>query len=155
MNKKETSSTKLQEVIKSSIENDMATIVASNKSAKAASKEKKTNKESSTAASAAQATPDKKEKKTKKEKAVQEAYRAQNTAILEQVVSTREVKYIYPADVNDPISRKRWRQGVRNKLHTLEREMYRIQDKESKEYKKALKAYTDYQKTVLKPAQTA
>jgi len=147
----------LMEVVAASIENDMATIAKSNKSTKASASKKETKKEQKTEEAPTPETTSKKEtkKETKKEKVTKDVVRAQNTAILETVLSTREVKYLYPADVQDTVTRKRWRQAVRNKLHQLEREMYRIQDKESKEYKKALKAYEDYRKTVLKPSMTA
>ena len=95
-------------------------------------------------------TPKDKETKTTKSVAKQ-----QKVAILEEVVSQREVKYIYPEDVTDTLSRKKWRQQTRNELHKLEREMHRIQDQNSKEYKTAKKAFEDYQKKVLKPNQVA
>lgn len=91
-----------------------------------------------------------KEKKTTKEVAKQ-----QKVAILEEVISQREVKYIYPEDVVDTLSRKKWRQATRNELHKLEREMHRISDQNSKEYKAAKKAFEDFQKKVLKPHQVA
>lgn len=91
-----------------------------------------------------------KEKKTTKSVAKQ-----QKVAIIEEVVSQREVKYIYPEDVVDTLARKKWRQQTRNELHRLEREMHRIQDQNSKEYKTARKAYEDFQKKVLKPNQVA
>ncbi len=72
------------------------------------------------------------------------------TNLVEEVVSNREVKYIYPDDVVDTLSRKSWRQKVRDKINTLKLELLDIKDQNSKEYKKALKALNDYQKTVLK-----
>lgn len=92
---------------------------------------------------------------TKKKKTTKEVAKQQKVAILEEVVSQREVKYIYPEDVTDTLSRKKWRQQTRNELHRLEREMHRISDQNSKEYKKAKKAYDDYRKQVLKPNQVA
>lgn len=92
---------------------------------------------------------------TKKKKTTKEVAKQQKVAILEEVVSQREVKYIYPADVTDTLSRKKWRQQTRNELHRLEREMHRISDQNSTEYKKAKKAYDDYRKQVLKPNQVA
>ena len=93
--------------------------------------------------------------KNPKTKAVKEAAKQQKPSIIEEVVAHREVKYIYPADVTDTLSRKSWRTKVRNKLHKLEMDMRRISDQNSKEYKKAEKAYKDYMKEVLKPMQTA
>lgn len=87
-----------------------------------------------------------KEKKVKKSKVV-----------LEEKSSTasREVKYVYPEDVTDSISKKIWRQKTRTKLHQLELAVERIKDQNSKEYKKAFKEYKEFRKQVLKPKQLA
>ena len=87
---------------------------------------------------------------TKKEEVVKEVAKQQKTNIIEQVISNREVKYIYPDDVTDTLSRKKWRQQTRNELRKLEREMLRIQDHNSKEYKSAQNKYITFQKKVLK-----
>lgn len=87
---------------------------------------------------------------TKKEKVVKEVAKQQKPNIIEQVISNREVKYIYPDDVTDTLSRKKWRQQVRNELRKLERKMLRIQDHNSKEYKSAQNKYITFQKKVLK-----
>lgn len=87
---------------------------------------------------------------TKKEKVVKEVAKQQKLNIIEQVISNREVKYIYPDDVTDTLSRKKWRQQTRNELRKLEREMLRIQDHNSKEYKSAQNKYITFQKKVLK-----
>lgn len=87
---------------------------------------------------------------TKKEAVTKEVTKINKTQLVEKVVSNREVKYIYPDDVNDTLSRKAWRQKVRNKLERLERDMFRIKDQNSKEYKAAEKSYNEYRKTVLK-----
>lgn len=92
---------------------------------------------------------------SKKEATVNEVAKQQSSAILENVVSKREVKYIYPEDVQDTLARKKWRQQTRNELHKLEREMLRIQDHNSKEFKAAEKAFKDFQSKVLKPNQVA
>lgn len=99
------------------------------------------------------ATP--KAKKTKKEKVISETATAQKASIIENVTSRREVKYIYPADVTDTLARKSWRQKTRTELHRLELQMMRIQDHNSKEFKKAQKEFLDYQKKVLKSGQVA
>ena len=78
---------------------------------------------------------------TKKEEVVKEVAKQQKPNIIEQVISNREVKYIYPDDVTDTLSRKKWRQQTRNELRKLEREMLRIQDHNSKEYKSAQNKY--------------
>lgn len=87
---------------------------------------------------------------TKKEEVVREVAKQQKPNIIEQVISNREVKYIYPDDVTDTFSRKKWRQQTRNELRKLEREMLRIQDHNSKEYKSAQNKYITFQKKVLK-----
>lgn len=87
---------------------------------------------------------------TKKEEVVKEVAKQQKPNIIEQVISLREVKYIYPDDVTDTLSRKKWRQQTRNELRRLEREMLRIQDRNSEEYKSAQNKYITFQKKVLK-----
>lgn len=87
---------------------------------------------------------------TRKEEVVKEVAKQQKPNIIEQVISNREVKYIYPNDVTDTLSRKKWRQQTRNELRKLEREMLRIQDHNSKEYKSAQNKYITFQKKVLK-----
>lgn len=89
-------------------------------------------------------------KVSKKEEVVKEVAKQQKPNIIEQVISNREVKYIYPEDVVDTLSRKKWRQQTRNELRKLEREMLRIQDHNSKEYKSAQNKYITFQKEVLK-----
>lgn len=90
--------------------------------------------------------------KKKKDKVVKEVAKKQESSIVEEVVAHRDVKYIYPEDITDTVSRKKWRQEVRNKYRALEREMNKfIMDQKSKDYKKAKKAFDDYAKEVLKP----
>lgn len=87
---------------------------------------------------------------TKKEEVVKEVAKQQKPNLIEQVISNREVKYIYPDDVTDTLSRKRWRQQTRNELRRLEREMLRIQDHNSKEYESAQINYITFRRKVLK-----
>ena len=89
----------------------------------------------------------------KKEYTIQEVTKQQAVSIAEKVVSTRDVKYLYPADIKDQLARKKWRQAVRNKYHALEREVFKFQDKNSKEYKAAIKEFEAYKAEVLKPGQ--
>lgn len=96
-----------------------------------------------------------KTKTSKKEQVVKEVKEQQKPSIIEQVISNREVKYVYPADVVDTLARKKWRQQTRNELHRLELAMARIKDQNSKEFKAAAKAYEDFRKKVLKPEQVA
>lgn len=91
-------------------------------------------------------------KKNKKEKAIKETAKAQAVDLIEKVVSNREVKWIYPEDCTGSLERKSWRQKQRNKIHKMERELARIQDQNSKEYKAKLKELKDFQKEVLKAA---
>lgn len=93
--------------------------------------------------------------KSKKEQVIKEVEKQQKPSIIEKVISNREVKYVYPEDITDTLARKKWRQQTRNELHRLEREMFRIKDQNSKEYKKAAKAYDDFRNKVLKPEQVA
>lgn len=94
-------------------------------------------------------------KTSKKAQVVKEVKEQQKPSIIEQVISNREVKYVYPADVVDTLARKKWRQQTRNELHRLELAMARIKDTNSKEFKAAAKAYEDFKKKVLKPEQVA
>lgn len=94
-------------------------------------------------------------KKSKKEETIKEVKQQQKPSIIEQVISNREVKYVYPEDITDTLARKKWRQQTRNELHRLEREMFRIKDQNSKEFKDAAKKYEDFKEKVLKPEQVA
>lgn len=92
-------------------------------------------------------------KNPKKDKVIKEVAKQQKTSIVEKVISKqREVKYIYPDDVKDSLSKKTWRQKTRNEIHRLEQAVSRIQDTNSKEYKKALKELNNFKKSVLKSA---
>ena len=117
------------------------------------------NAKSTTSSKKEDKTPKKKTSKAvklpaaKKEATIQEVTKQHEASIAEKVVSTRDVKYLYPADIQDQLARKKWRQAVRNKYHALERECYKFQDQNSKEYKEAFKAFEDYKAEVLKPGQ--
>lgn len=150
---------KKNEALASQVENITAKAEVTNPTnAEAAKVTKKKNKKEKKAKKDASAqvieTPTAKKAK-KKAKVVKEVAAQQKESILEEVVSKREVKYIYPEDVKDTLSRKTWRQKTRNELHRLELAVSRIKDTNSKEYKKALKAYEDFKATVLKPEQVA
>ena len=117
------------------------------------------NAKSTTSSKKEDKTPKKKTSKAvklpaaKKEATIQEVTKQQEASIAEKVVSTRDVKYRYPADIQDQLARKKWRQAVRNKYHALERECYKFQDQNSKEYKEALKVFETFKAEVLKPGQ--
>lgn len=137
---------KVTELINNQVSNSLKEVKAS-----------KTQKPKETKKSKAKEEPKAKLVKTttkkaslKKEEVVKEVAKQQKPNIIEQVISNREVKYIYPDDVTDTLSRKKWRQQTRNELRKLEREMLRIQDHNSKEYKSAQNKYITFQKKVLK-----
>lgn len=83
-------------------------------------------------------------------KAVKVAKSQAANNLVEEVISNREVKYIYPEDCQDTLSRKKWRQKVRNELKKLETTMLRIEDKNSKEFKKAEKEFISAKKKYMK-----
>lgn len=136
---------KVTELINNQVSNSLKEVKAS-----------KTQKPKETKGSKAKEEPKTKLVKTttkkvsKKEEVVKEVAKQQKPNIIEQVISNREVKYIYPEDVVDTLSRKKWRQQTRNELRKLERKMLRIQDHNSKEYKSAQNKYITFQKKVLK-----
>lgn len=136
---------KVTELINNQVSNSLKEVKAS-----------KTQKPKETKESKAKEKPKTKLVKTttkkvsKKEEVVKEVAKQQKPNIIEQVISNREVKYIYPEDVVDTLSRKKWRQQTRNELRKLERKMLRIQDHNSKEYKSAQNKYITFQKKVLK-----
>lgn len=92
----------------------------------------------------------KKTKANKKEKVVKKIKKQAEVNLVEEVISRKEIKYIYPEDCKDVLSRKKFRQQVRNKLHQLELQMYRIQDKQSTEFKKKEKEYLSFRKKNVK-----
>lgn len=98
----------------------------------------------------AQVAEEKKKKKSKKDKLVAKAKKKVEANLVEEVVTKREVKYIYPADCEDTLSRKKFRQQVRNKIHQLELAMLRIENQDSKEFKKAKKEYLEYKNQFVK-----
>lgn len=93
---------------------------------------------------------EKKKKKSKKDKLISKTQEKVEANLVEEVVTKREVKYIYPADCGDTLSRKKFRQQVRNKIHQLELAMLRIENQDSKEYKKAKKEYLEYKNQFVK-----
>lgn len=115
----------------SAVANSVETI----KKAKKSKKEKKASKEA---------------KASKKEKVVKAVKKEAAKNLVEEVVTQREVKYIYPEDCNDTLSRKKHRQAVRNQLHKLELEMHRIEDKNSKAFKEKKKEYEAFKAANLK-----
>nr|UVX54967.1 MAG: hypothetical protein [Bacteriophage sp.] len=137
---------KLTELINNQVSNSLKEVKASKTQKPKETKESKAKEEPK--AKLVKTTT--KKASTKKEEVVKEVAKQQKPNIIEQVISNREVKYIYPDDVTDTLSRKKWRQQTRNELRKLEREMLRIQDHNSKEYKSAQNKYITFQKKVLK-----
>lgn len=136
----EVKKTNLVEGINSLIEEKAEKVEKSKKALKANHKEKEAKDEAS----------EKKVKKTKKEKLVDKTQKKVEANLVEEVVTKREVKYIYPEDCEDTLSRKKFRQQVRNKIHQLELAMLRIEDQNSKEFKKAKKEYLEYKSQFVK-----
>ena len=136
----EVKKTNLVEGINNLIEEKAEKVEKSKKALKANHKEKEAKDEAS----------EKKVKKTKKEKLVDKTKKKVEANLVEEVVTKREVKYIYPEDCEDTLSRKKFRQQVRNKIHQLELAMLRIKDQESKEFKKAKKEYLEYKSQFVK-----
>lgn len=137
---------KVTELINNQVSNSLKEVKASKTQKPKETKESKAKEEPKT--KLVKTTT--KKASTKKEEVVKEVAKQQKPHIIEQVISNREVKYIYPDDVTDTLSRKKWRQQTRNELRKLEREMLRIQDHNSKEYKSAQNKYITFQKKVLK-----
>lgn len=138
---------KVTELINNQVSNSLKEVKASKTQKPKETKESKAKEEPK--AKLVKTTTTKKAS-TKKEEVVKEVAKQQKPNIIEQVISNREVKYIYPDDITDTLSRKKWRQQTRNELRKLEREMLRIQDHNSKEYKSAQNKYITFQKKVLK-----
>lgn len=136
----EVKKTNLVEGINSLIEEKAEKVEKSKKALKANHKEKEAKDEAS----------EKKVKKTKKEKLVDKTKKKVEANLVEEVVTKREVKYIYPEDCEDTLSRKKFRQQVRNKIHQLELAMLRIENQDSKEFKKAKKEYLEYKSQFVK-----
>lgn len=143
---KEVNLNKVTELINNQVSNSLKEVKASKTQKPKETKESKAKEEPK--AKLVKTTT--KKASTKKEEVVKEVVKQQKPNIIEQVISNREVKYIYPDDVTDTLSRKKWRQQTRNELRKLEREMLRIQDHNSKEYKSAQNKYITFQKKVLK-----
>lgn len=143
---KEVNLNKVTELINNQVSNSLKEVKASKTQKPKETKESKAKEEPK--AKLVETTT--KKASTKKEEVVKEVAKQQKPNIIEQVISNREVKYIYPDDVTDTLSRKKWRQQTRNELRKLEREMLRIQDHNSKEYKSAQNKYITFQKKVLK-----
>lgn len=136
----EVKKTNLVEGINNLIEEKAEKVEKSKKALKVVGKEKEATEKAS----------EKKVKKTKKEKLVDKTKKKVEANLVEEVVTKREVKYIYPADCEDTLSRKKFRQQVRNKIHQLELAMLRIENQDSKKFKEAKKEYLEYKNQFVK-----
>lgn len=125
------------------------------KAKKAKKQEKVEAKEKENTTSKKEEKKAKKNKKSKEKEVINEVKAQNKVNLVEEVISKREVKYKYPDDCTDTLSRKKFRQQVRNKLHQLELEMYRIQDKQSKQFQEKEKEYKAYKKQYVKEGAAA
>ena len=132
--------TNLVEGINNLIEEKTQEVEKSKKALKAEAKKEETP----------EAAKEKKVNKTQKEKLVDKTKEKVEANLVEEVVTRREVKYIYPADCEDTLSRKKFRQTVRNKIYRLRLAMLRIDDQDSKEFKKAKKEFLEYKNQFVK-----
>ena len=62
----------------------------------------------------------------------------------------REVKYAYPEDINDSMTRKKFRHECRAKKQRFENELGKIKDKKSKEYLAKEKEYKAFLSVTFK-----
>ena len=127
---KELSTEKLQKLI---MEKTMASISEA-PAATPSSKETKKTSKSAPAKEAKKETP-KKEAKVPKEKKASTV--------------TREVKYVYPADCTDSLSRKKFRQQARASLKQFNTKLEKL-DPKSKEYKQVAQELKDFQSKFLR-----
>ena len=129
---KELSAEKLQKRI---MEKTMASI----SEASAATPSKKETKKTPKSAPVKEA----KKETTKKEAQASKEKKASTTAV------TREVKYVYPADCNDSLSRKKFRQQARASLKQFNTKLEKL-DPKSKEYKQVAQELKDFQSQFLR-----
>lgn len=148
---KKEENTKAQEVKKTNLVEGINNLIEEKaEKVKKTKKSKKALKVVGKEKEATEKASEKKVKKTKKEKLVDKTKKKVEANLVEEVVTKREVKYIYPADCEDTLSRKKFRQQVRNKIHQLELAMLRIENQDSKEFKKAKKEYLEYKNQFVK-----
>ena len=127
---KELSAEKLQKLI---MEKTMASISEA-PAATSSKKETKKTPKSAPAKEAKKETP-KKEAKAPKEKKASTV--------------TREVKYVYPANCTDSLSRKKFRQQARASLKQFNTKLEKL-DPKSKEYKQVAQELKDFQSQFLR-----
>ena len=79
--------------------------------------------------------------KVVKPEAKQKLDDANKAAATQKVIVNRVLKYKYPRDCKDTLSRKAFRQKVRNKLRKIEREIAKTKGEERRVLKGELEAY--------------
>lgn len=101
---------------------------------------------------AQEATKTVKVKDKAKKKILKKVSEKQGATLVEEVVSHREVKWLYPEDITTPLARKSWRQKARHEINKLKSELFDILDKGSAEYKAKEKELQAKEKAYLKSA---
>ncbi len=99
----------------------------------------------------AKANKDSSKSKVVTDKAKANAKKQVKANLVEEVISNRTVKYKYPKDCLDPISRKTYRQTVRGHIKKFTKELFERADQNSKEYTAKLKEFEAYKAQHLKP----
>jgi len=88
-----------------------------------------------------------KKKTQKKDKKVQ---KAQESKAIQKTIINRELVYLYPEDCTDTLSRKAFRQKVRNKIRKMERDLRKMEQQGNEKKAKALvNKVQKYRKQVL------
>lgn len=95
--------------------------------------------------------PNAKVEKAKK-KAVKSTVEKTKASLVEKVTSEREVKYIYPEGCTDILEKKKYRQKVRNTVKKYQAQLGKIEDQDSKEYKRVKKEMRTYMSGKVKSA---
>lgn len=72
---------------------------------------------------------------------------ANKVAATQKVVIRRNLDYIYPKGLTDPLKRKAYRQKVRDRIRKLESELLKLRGEARKEKKQELTKYVAQHKT--------
>ncbi len=81
--------------------------------------------------------------KTAKTDKAQKLAKANKAATTQKVVSRRELKYIYPRGMTDPLKRKAYRQKIRNAANKMELAISKLKGEEKRVMKAKLDAHQD------------
>ena len=112
----------------------------SDKLNKLAEKKTATKKTTARKTTTAKKTTTKPKASTKKLDKVNEA------KVVKEVISKRELKWIYPESVNDPLKRKAFRQKMRNKIRKMEKAIEKLKGTIKT---KKVKELNDFKKEVM------